>query len=398
MKSSDDIFRENVLKHGRLLISNFAILVKLTGFYDSMNEAILNSANKVMAELESISGGRESEFALKMADETFFIEDIRIKTTVADIDNFTALARDLDERKIGVVTFKTPIAAADLVYLAYAIKGGSEATEIQSSLESRLTKGISVGGPLIVQREDIADLKDTRVLAQRAYTKSITAYIEIENAVKSGKNFSIKKAKRTLQSLVGTIMKDESYVLGLTTIRDAKNYYQLHPVNVVILSMVLGLRVGLSRNELMRLGIAALFHDIGKINIPESILNKETDYTPQEIELYRMHPIEGVKHIRKVWGLNDMSILSMLTSFEHHLNIDLTGYPNVFKNTKPNLYSRIIKIADDYDILVSGRIFRRTAVKPEIALTKMYEKSGTFYDGTLIKAFIDIFSRHKTAY
>ncbi len=172
MKSRDDIFREKVLKHGRLFISNFAILVKLTGFYDSMNETIMNAANKVMIELEEISGGMEGEFSLRMSDGTFFIEDIRVKTTVTDVESFTSLSGDLEERKIGVVTFKPPLAADDLVYLAYAIKGGSEATEIQSSLESRLTKGIAVGGPLVILREDAADLKDVRVLAQRAYTKA----------------------------------------------------------------------------------------------------------------------------------------------------------------------------------------------------------------------------------
>lgn len=396
MKRADDFQTEKVLAHGRPLIANFSILVKLTGMYDSMNETMMKSAAKVLKELDALIGD-EGELALKMTDESFFIDDTRIKATAADIDNFSALIKDLDAKKIGLITFKAPLQTDDLIFLAYSIKGGSEASEIQSVLESRLTKGISVGGPLMVQREQSIDMRDTRRVARWAYTKAIAAFKDINESIRSGRGMNVKKAKRSFQSIVDSILKDESYVLGLTTIRDTKNYYYNHSVNVAILSIALGMRVGLSKYHLTRLGMAALLHDIGKVEIPLSILNKASEFNPKETALIERHPVDGVKELIKTWGLNEVSIISMLASYEHHLNLDLSGYPPVPETRRPILFSRIIKIADDFDSLVSGKVKTKTPMRPEDALRMMFEEKKGFYDRLLLKAFVEIFSRQQAA-
>jgi HD-GYP domain-containing protein (c-di-GMP phosphodiesterase class II) len=397
MKKIDDIFQQKILTHGKSLINNFSILVKLTGVYDSMNDAVMNAAGRVLKGLEVLIG-EEGELTIRLADDSYFIEDSRVKASLSDIDNFMSLAKDLNKRKIGVITFKSPLQADDLVYLAYAIKGGSEASEVQSILESRLTKGISVGGPLSVLREQSIDLKDTRMVARRAYTKAISAFKDINTAMKTGRKMNLKKAKRAFQSLSDCILKDGSYVLGLTTIRDTKNYYYNHSVNVAVLSMALGMRVGLSKYHLSRLGIAALFHDVGMTQIPQSILTKKGEFSKKERELIEMHPVEGVRQILRTWGLNDMSVISMLSSYEHHINLDLSGYPRVAGQRKIDIISRIIKIADNYDSLVSGKVYGRTPYRPEEALKEMYEKTGLYYDPALLKAFIDIFSTYKQSF
>lgn len=397
MRYIDDIFMERVLRHGRPLITNFAILIKLTGIYQSINEAVVNAAGRVLTELGPLIGD-DGELSLKLAEESFFIEDIRIKGTMADLDNFSSLSRDLGARGIGAVNFRAPLQADDLIFLAYAIRGGQEISEIQSSLESRLTKGISIGGPVFAKREESHDVTDVRAMARRAYTKAIASYVEVLNSVRTGKKPNMKKMKRSMQSLVDCLVRDEPYVLGLTTIRNLAQYAYQHPVNVAVYSMAMGLRLGLAKYSLSLLGMAALFHDIGKADIPLGILNKEKEFSPVEMELIRMHPVSGVKHILKSRGINEVSVMSMIVSLEHHLDADGSGYPDMKNRRTPVLFSRIVRVADDFDSLVSGRVYERTAHTPAKAIGEMSSRPGGVYDGRLFRALFEVFKRKKFAF
>ena len=391
MKRIDDVFHEKFLRHGKALITNFSVLVRMAGIYESINETITNAAGRVLRELEELTG-REGEISLRLADDSFFIEEVRVKATLSDIDNFSALIKDLEKGKIGVLTFRMPLRPEDLIFLAYRIKEGGEASEIQAALESKLMKSVSVGGPVFVRKEEDVDSRDIRKASRRAYTKTAAAFKDINESMKTGRRLNIKKAKRAIQSIVDCLMKDESYVLGLTAVRNMEDYYYNHSTNVAVFAMSLGLRFGLSKYYLGRLGIAALFHDIGKIEVPQTILNKKSEFTPRELELIERHPIDGVRHILATWRLNDISVVSMLAAFEHHQNLDFSGYPKISGWRKLNVFSRIIKIADDYDSLVSGRVYGRTSFTPTAALARMEEKRGVWYDSVLFRAFTRIFS------
>ncbi len=392
MRYIDDIFIEKILKHGRMLITNLAILIKLTGIYESINEAIVNSASRLYRDLEPLLGS-DGELSLKLAEDSFFIEDVRIKGSIADLDNFSSLNKDLSSKGIGAVNFKAPLQLDDLILLAYSIRGGQELSEIQNSLESRLTKGISVGGPVLAQKEDSLDTKDVRVSARRAYTKAIASYMDVINAIRSGRKPNVKKSKRAIQSLVDCLLKDEGYVLGLTILRNNEKYIFQHPVNVAIFAMALGRKLALTKYSISLIGMAALFHDIGKLEIPQSILSKEKEFSSLEMELVKMHPVEGVKHILRTRGINDISILSMIISLEHHLNADGSGYPKLKKERRPILFSGIVRLADDFDSLVSGLVYKREPMTPAAALRQMYSGHKKAYDPRLFRAFFEIFKR-----
>lgn len=381
---------DRVYKYGRSLVTNLYILVKITGMYDSMNETILNVGKRLMSDLEFLLE-ENGELTVKVIEGSFYIEGTRIKAGVSDIEGFTFLAEELKKRLIGVLDFKSPINLYDLIHLAYAIRGGVEASEIQSTLESKLTKGITIGGPVMLQKEEEIDFKDSQSVAKRAYLKSVSAIKEMDNSIKNGKRIKLKKIKRALQLVVDSILTDESYLLGYTTARNYGNYYYIHPVNVSILSVALGKRIGLNRTQLRSLSMAALFHDSGKVTIPLSILNKKADFTPGEWEIIKRHPLDGIKVLLKSFGLNETSILSMLVSFEHHMKLNHSGYPATSSKRKINLFSRIVSIADDYDSLVSGRVYDRKKLDMEEATKAMFGKSGTLYDPPLIKAFIGMF-------
>jgi len=81
----------------------------------------------------------------------------------------------------------------------------------------------------------------------------------------------------------------------------------------------------------------------------------------------------------------------MIVSFEHHMKLDRSGYPATSETRMPNLFSRIVSIADDYDSLISGRVYERKRLRLDDALARMLGGSGTIYDPSLMKAFSELF-------
>jgi HD-GYP domain-containing protein (c-di-GMP phosphodiesterase class II) len=242
-----------------------------------------------------------------------------------------------------------------------------------------------------LQEEDGIDLKDSEAVARRAYDKAVSAMREMDRSIKAGRRTKLKRIKRALQFVVDSILTDENYLLSFVLSRTYEHYYYYHPVNVSILSVVLGKSIGFDRVHLRTLAMAAFLHDFGKVAIPMSILNKKTDFTAKEEELIKRHPIEGIKLLLRSFGLNEVSILSMIVSFEHHMKLDLSGYPAASETRMPNLFSRIVSIADDYDSLISGRVYQRTRLRAKDARDQMLRGSGTIYDPSLMKAFAGLF-------
>ncbi len=384
-----ETFENKVSRYGKPIITNLHILLKMAGIYDSMNEAILNTARKLAADLEILL--RETgEITVKIIEGSFYIEGIRIKTGISDIESLSSLSEELKKKSVGMFDFRAPIKPEDLINLTYAIKAGTGASDIQSVLESKLTGSITVGEPVFLQKEEGIDLKDSKALAQRAYIKALTAIREMDKAIKSGSRTKLKRIKRALQLIVDCVLTDESYLLGYALTKNPGNYYR-HTVNVSILSAVLGKRLGFSRVQLRTLVMAAFFHDTGKIEIPASILNKKTAFSPMEQELLRRHPVDGIRLILRSFGLNEISILSMLVSYEHHIKLDCSGYPSVSKKRDINLFSRIVNITNDFDGLISEMPGGNRRYESREALKLMSRGSGSAYDPLLLDAFTGIF-------
>lgn len=383
----DDAFKENVARYGRLIVNHLSILVKLTGIHGSINEAMINAASRLLSDLEPFIG-EEGELSLKMIEGSFFIEDVRVKASLSDVDNFEFLAGEFKKRRIGVLALRAPLQSDDLIYLAYSIKGGVEASEIQSLLESNLTKGIAIGGPIFFDKKDSLDMSDTKEVATRLYTIGLSAVKEIDSSARAGKPINTRKVKRVIHAIVDNILKDETYLLGFTTLKSFENYLYNHMLNAAVLSIGIGKRINFPRNQLSRLGMAAILHDIGKAEIPLSILNKPSDLDSNELELMIRHPVDGVRMLMRTKDLSDITVISMLASLEHHINYNRSGYPELPNKRIPNIFSRIVSIADCYDALTSGKVYKRTAYSPENALRFIHDKSGELFDPVLARVFI----------
>lgn len=227
-------------------------------------------------------------------------------------------------------------------------------------------------------------------MARKTYSHALTSILSMsaKNGIK--KKVGIQKSKRVVQGMIEILAKDESILLGMSTIRNYDDYTYTHSVNVAILGMCVGRRLGLSRHLLEQLGLSGLFHDLGKVDVPIELISKTSKLTEDEYEKVKSHSINSVRQIIRLNADHTLKAKLVLPPFEHHLGIDLSGYPQTSRRAPVSLLGRIIAVADHYDAMTSSRSYRKVPINPDVALKIMMESAGTVLDPVVLKIFIEM--------
>ncbi len=226
--------------------------------------------------------------------------------------------------------------------------------------------------------------------AETAYAGSLASLKEVIGKVSDNRPTGIRKTVRIVQKTVDLVFEKRSILLKLSTLRDFDDYTYTHSVNVSILAVCLGQHIGLSKLSLETLGICGLFHDLGKVDVPLKILNKQGKLTEHEYKVIQKHSLNSVRHIAKLRAPRELKSKIMLAPFEHHLKYDLSGYPRSWRSEPVSLLGRILTIVDVFDAITSARIYRTNAISPDEALRRMSESAGKDFDPILLKAFINM--------
>jgi HD-GYP domain-containing protein (c-di-GMP phosphodiesterase class II) len=189
---------------------------------------------------------------------------------------------------------------------------------------------------------------------------------------------------------VDQILNEETSLIGLTTIRDYDEYTFTHSVNVCIFSVALGKRLGLGKVQLYDLGMAALFHDLGKSRVPAEIINKAGGLSDDEWRMIAAHPWLGALALFQTRGSQDLPYRAMVVAHEHHMKTDLTGYPRPIRPRAMSMFSKIVAVADGFDAATSRRAYQTTPMSPAQVLQEMRENPRRGMDQVVVKAFINL--------
>jgi HD-GYP domain-containing protein (c-di-GMP phosphodiesterase class II) len=237
----------------------------------------------------------------------------------------------------------------------------------------------------IFEDESLDDKRHEK--ARKHYFLAIEAVKEVANKVSHGM-VGVRKSIRLAQNIVDLIQEDPALMIGLTTLREYDDYIYAHSVNVALLATCLGRHIELSDTSLEHLTICSLFHDLGKVDIPKEILLKHWALTDGEWNLLKAHPVMGVRKILMLNASPSLRSRIILGPFEHHLNVDMTGYPRTMFTGHLSLMGKIIHIADVYEAMTNERIYRPKPFTPDEVLRKMWDEAGKMFDTILLKRFI----------
>jgi diguanylate cyclase (GGDEF)-like protein/putative nucleotidyltransferase with HDIG domain len=211
---------------------------------------------------------------------------------------------------------------------------------------------------LLMRKTQEAYLRHTQRSAQKLRAAAET--IQTQNVSLEQANRLLKeRSTAAMESLSATVDARDAYTAG-------------HSRRVQQLALAIGRELGLSQAELDLLGHAALFHDIGKLAIPDAILLKPASLTDQEWELMQRHADEGARIIDRLGFLND----AVPAIRHHHERFDGTGYPDSLEGEEIPLGARIIHVADALDSMLTTRIYRAARPAAE-ALEELRRAAGT---------------------
>lgn len=158
-----------------------------------------------------------------------------------------------------------------------------------------------------------------------------------------------------------------------------------HSERVARYAHCVGLEMKLSRKERDLLRIGGLLHDIGKLGIQESLLNKTDNLSPEEYELIKSHPIRGVEILRSIRRMEP--ILPCIAY--HHENYDGSGYPSGASGKTIPRSARILRVVDAYDSMVNLRPYQQYP-NSEYALSELRRCSGTHFDPEMVRVFTEV--------
>jgi HD-GYP domain-containing protein (c-di-GMP phosphodiesterase class II) len=240
------------------------------------------------------------------------------------------------------------------------------------------------------QAADEESRQKSKEVAKKTYAHSVAATKELMTSVRMGRSANVKKVKRIVQGIVDQILNEEQSLVGLTTIREYDEYTFTHSVNVCIFSVALGKRLGFSKVQLYDLGMAALFHDIGKSRVPAEVINKPGSLTDDEWRLIAAHPWLGALALFQLRGQQELPYRSMVVAHEHHMKMDLTGYPRPIRPRALGMFSKIVAVADGFDAATSRRSYQTTPMTPAQVLAEMRENPRRGMDPVVVKAFINL--------
>ncbi len=384
-----NIQEEKVVKHfDQDLINQLSVILRTAQIHAPGNIAITTAVGKFTSLIHS-TGRPEHDITLEIRGEFIYIGGTRIRYSIENLFNYNFLIREFRKREVGTVTFKSSLGSEDiqLFLKAFLESGFSETPYEEMSELLEATYNIETDRLKKIQS---ADEGDSRKIIKKTYFNAVSYTKGVMAKLRAGERVEMKKAKRIMETMVDHLLKEEALLLSMTAIKNYDDYTYHHSVNVSILSIALAQRLGLSKKLITELGLIALFHDIGKIEIPYELLNKPTDFSTDEWKIIQRHPIWGVRAILKLRNLDNSVIRSSIVAFEHHINYDLSGYPKVRKHLTPDLYTRIISLADQYDAMTSSRVYSRIPLSPDKALSIMMERAGTQLDPLLFKFFINM--------
>ncbi|MGS0973081.1 MAG: HD-GYP domain-containing protein [Candidatus Izemoplasmataceae bacterium] len=190
-----------------------------------------------------------------------------------------------------------------------------------------------------------------------------------------------------LKLVEGVSARNHTIKAILTTLTEKHELERINSERVSNICYMIGEKMGLNKDSLKELKLSGLFHDIGKISIPDSILFKPDKLSKEEYEIIKDHTKNGYQILRAADEYSDFAEHALY----HHEKMDGSGYPDGLKGKDIPLFARIISVADAYEAMTSDRPYRK-ALPVEKAMQELETFKGTQFDKKIVDIFIQMLS------
>jgi HD-GYP domain-containing protein (c-di-GMP phosphodiesterase class II) len=220
--------------------------------------------------------------------------------------------------------------------------------------------------------------------ARVRYESSVRTVTNALNVVLDQEEVDYLDLRFNILGLMEDFVGRHQELLNLVSVKRRDLVTFVHLLNVTLLAMFFASKLQFAKDDVLDLGIAALYHDIGKLSISLNVIQKESALSAGEVLQVRHHPQLGARILE---GYKDaLGILPVVVSYEHHLRYDLTGYPKSPYARRPHPASLMVSICDVYDALALKRSYKKDYPPEKIHEVMMLER-GKIFDPQLLDKF-----------
>lgn len=352
--------------------------------YTTDHRLFTDSLDKAYNELKSILADRGELIIgivgdeLASGKEIFFDLSKKLKTIISFFK----------KRGIERIVFKQPLKREELLRFISCLAKPPEGTDTELKDYFHLIgiENISVGKVGMTTESKTEDVEQI-LQSLSPYEESLEHVSSSIDAVLDGEAIQYLDVRYTVLNVMENLMGKHQEFLKLTDIRRHDFSTFIHLLNVSVLAMYFSFRMGFSKDDVLDIGTAAIFHDIGKIYISKKIIQKPESLTDKEFLKIKSHTVIGVEVLLKYRDV--LGMLPPVVAFEHHLRYDLGGYPKLFFPQKLHQASLIVSICDVYDALIQRRSYKRD-YPPNMVHNIMMKEKGTMFKPDLLDKFFEI--------
>lgn len=222
-----------------------------------------------------------------------------------------------------------------------------------------------------------------KAIGHEVLVRNVNIVRQIGEQVKHSVSLNFQQVDTCVQHTIHKIIANKDLINSLVDLRVYDEYTYSHSANVMSLALVTGYALKYSPEKLRVLGIGALLHDLGKNMVPDEVLNKPGRLTPEEFEVMRTHPSNGVMLLNHYsWANTEIRNIV----FQHHEKLDGTGYPMKVKGEGISEMARIVSVVDFYDALISERVYKK-GLPPHVAYQAILDSMPSHFDPRIVQAF-----------
>ena len=381
----------NIQEVGGKLLTAIYVVLRSMRLYPVANVQVQQAIDDLQAQMVALLDS-EGAFDLHISGDFFFLNEARLRLDLSNFSTFGNLASVLTSHGIGEVAVATGVEREEWApFVALLLRSPDDDDPLGAfidGLSQTPAEHIEVRPSAESHEPEQLVEQDALTEAKGTYAQSVRVAKDVLTGVRLGKAVNARKVKRAVQGIVDQVLDNESSMVTMTTLRGFDEYTFTHSVNVCIFSVVIGQRLGFTKLQLYELGLGALLHDIGKMRVDTDIINKAGGLTEEEWTQLKDHPTEGLLLLFEMRGFSDVPFRQMLMAYEHHMKIDLSGYPQNERTRELGLFSRIVAVADGFDAGTSVRSYQYEPWPPDEVLKEMRDNPRRGFDQLIVKALI----------
>ena len=251
--------------------------------------------------------------------------------------------------------------------------------EVELELEEEMLRAASAPVP----RRRVTAVEEMG-RAKRIHAEANNIIHNIMMDVRLGQQVNLEQVEPVVERMTESILRNGGALLSLCRVKNKDDYTFQHSVSVCALQVSFCRAIGMDAAIIHLAGIGGLLHDIGKVKVPDAILNKPGRFTEEEFAVMKCHVVESKKILDETDGISETSIQ---VAYQHHERHDGSGYPEGLKGEAISQMGKMAAICDVYDAITSNRVYH-TGMAPHEALRKIFEWSKFHFDPALVQQFL----------